>query len=681
MANNEFTIPIPARLKNVAKGGHVAGAKDIIDDALGKEQSEINQEVSEAIEGNTEAVAAERQRAVAAEGALDTRLSDVEELAEISIDGGEAKIATGDDFNNPTAEQRAKVTTVGAIGDNYGFYKENPEFAEVHTDADDKILYGVKKGGDFYFGAGIPSQIQEELDNNKADLADLSETKVNKEEGKSLIDEDYASLQGAIDNPEYLQTTTDSEDKILEGIKADGKRIINIPVEINADVKLGNSVTLFDKKLTRKSTGILRTRDFVIEAKKNVIDNIIIIGNTQPRPLKRKYYLTILLSEEITITAGYLNIKWDKTYDGRSEQVINITNFTNKFKSYTFEIDALHAIADIRMTLWLTPLVVNVTGRAIMYQASEDLDLNYFLNKDNYSNTSAFLASYTLGGNDNAGKLHLALSTDGMHFHKLSDNYIFNFQNPLGMIHDLDILYKDGYFYMTATTQTVVDNNVILYIYRSVDLQNWEQYSTLEFPTDSFSYNEGNTFVGLWAPEILLLNNTYYLSFGICETRTNPYIVKGYVAKLNEDFTSYTDLSSIYLNEDNKDFTFDVTFLYDKEKDVFYAYSNDGAVYQSDSLNGEWTVVGMIPLNQHGYYYMEGATILKEKGFYYIYGDGTLSNGYVANNMLCWRTPDFITYELVDEQFDNHIRHPKIIQVDCLRQAIAEKLFLDFINN
>lgn len=117
MANNEFTIPIPARLKNVAKGGHVAGAEDIIDDALGKEQSEINQEVSEAIEGNTEAVAAERQRAEAAEGALDNRLSDVEELAEISIDGGEAKIATGEDFHNPTAEQRAKVTTVGAILD------------------------------------------------------------------------------------------------------------------------------------------------------------------------------------------------------------------------------------------------------------------------------------------------------------------------------------------------------------------------------------------------------------------------------------------------------------------------------------------------------------------------------------------------------------------------------------
>lgn len=45
MVNNEFTNPIPTRLKNVAKGGHVAGAKDIIDDALGKTQEEINAEI------------------------------------------------------------------------------------------------------------------------------------------------------------------------------------------------------------------------------------------------------------------------------------------------------------------------------------------------------------------------------------------------------------------------------------------------------------------------------------------------------------------------------------------------------------------------------------------------------------------------------------------------------------
>lgn len=47
---------IPARLKNAAVNGHVAGADDIIDDELGKTQNVINAEIIarlEALEGNT----------------------------------------------------------------------------------------------------------------------------------------------------------------------------------------------------------------------------------------------------------------------------------------------------------------------------------------------------------------------------------------------------------------------------------------------------------------------------------------------------------------------------------------------------------------------------------------------------------------------------------------------------
>lgn len=46
---------------------------------------------------------------------IDKRLSTVEELAQISIDGGAIGIATASDFDNPTPVQEAKVTTVGAI--------------------------------------------------------------------------------------------------------------------------------------------------------------------------------------------------------------------------------------------------------------------------------------------------------------------------------------------------------------------------------------------------------------------------------------------------------------------------------------------------------------------------------------------------------------------------------------
>lgn len=37
--------PIPHRIKNMAVGGHVAGAEDILDDSLSKNQQEINAEL------------------------------------------------------------------------------------------------------------------------------------------------------------------------------------------------------------------------------------------------------------------------------------------------------------------------------------------------------------------------------------------------------------------------------------------------------------------------------------------------------------------------------------------------------------------------------------------------------------------------------------------------------------
>ena len=42
----EYRSPIPSRLYNSAVGGHVCGAVDIIDDALGLKQSSINEDVA-----------------------------------------------------------------------------------------------------------------------------------------------------------------------------------------------------------------------------------------------------------------------------------------------------------------------------------------------------------------------------------------------------------------------------------------------------------------------------------------------------------------------------------------------------------------------------------------------------------------------------------------------------------
>lgn len=51
--------------------------------------------------------------------------------------------------------------------------QDNPEFVEVHLDGSEKVLYGVRADGDFYFGAGVPSQVKGYV-NEKGEKIDAS---------------------------------------------------------------------------------------------------------------------------------------------------------------------------------------------------------------------------------------------------------------------------------------------------------------------------------------------------------------------------------------------------------------------------------------------------------------------------------------------------------------------------
>lgn len=129
-----------------------------------------------------------------------------------------------------TGDSETKVMSQKAVTNKLtelGVYVKNPEFVEVHSDAEDKVLYGVKANGDFYFGAGVPRQVQNEI-----------ERKVDKVEGKGLSTNDYTSedkeivdTQELVENPEFLQVITDNSNKILEGTTAEGKKQINIPID------------------------------------------------------------------------------------------------------------------------------------------------------------------------------------------------------------------------------------------------------------------------------------------------------------------------------------------------------------------------------------------------------------------------------------------------------------------
>lgn len=132
--------------------------------------------------------------------------------------------------------------------------EESEEFLYLIKDGEDQVLFGIQQDGSVEWQVGIPSpiraKIQEIISQSQQDKTDLSDalnaaknelnaalqaykqttdaaitslqdTKVTKEEGKSLIDDEVKEHFKVIENDEWFNVMVDAEDHILFGIKRD----------------------------------------------------------------------------------------------------------------------------------------------------------------------------------------------------------------------------------------------------------------------------------------------------------------------------------------------------------------------------------------------------------------------------------------------------------------------------
>lgn len=99
---------------------------------------------------------------------------------------------------------------------------ESPEFLKAITDSEDRFLCGIKPDGSVEWVKGIPSPIraklQEIVRQIQLQITNLQETKVDKEEGKSLIEDEVKECFRVISNDEFLWAVVDSEDRVLFGL-------------------------------------------------------------------------------------------------------------------------------------------------------------------------------------------------------------------------------------------------------------------------------------------------------------------------------------------------------------------------------------------------------------------------------------------------------------------------------
>ena len=120
---------------------------------------------------------------------------------------------------------------------------ESPEFLHCIVDAEDHFLFGIQLDGSIEWGKGIPAPIRAKLQEiinqcqqDKTDILEaintakeelsasitaLQEGKVDKEEGKSLIEDEVKECFRIIENEEFIMAVVDSEDKVLFGFRRD----------------------------------------------------------------------------------------------------------------------------------------------------------------------------------------------------------------------------------------------------------------------------------------------------------------------------------------------------------------------------------------------------------------------------------------------------------------------------
>lgn len=179
---------------------------------------------------------------------LQTKTKQIKDTVDgIAISGG-ASVGSAVTYDNTQSGLDAQniQNAIDELVSNLGHYETNEEWLRAYTDAEGKFLWGIRVDGSIDWPVGIPKPIQKALNeiiaNNETfqqtlteameaykaaideKVAAIDEKKVDKEEGKSLIEDEVKECFRVIENEEFLKAIVDSDDKVLFGFyRATGK--------------------------------------------------------------------------------------------------------------------------------------------------------------------------------------------------------------------------------------------------------------------------------------------------------------------------------------------------------------------------------------------------------------------------------------------------------------------------
>lgn len=176
---------------------------------------------------------------------LQTKTKQIKDTVDgIAVSGG-ASVGSAVTYDNTQSGLDAQniQNAIDELVNNLGHYETNEEWLRVYTDAENKFLWGIRIDGSIDWAVGIPKPIQKALNeiiaNNETfqqalteameeykatideKVAAIDKKKVDKEEGKSLIEDEVKECFKVIENDEFIKAITDTDDRILFGFRRD----------------------------------------------------------------------------------------------------------------------------------------------------------------------------------------------------------------------------------------------------------------------------------------------------------------------------------------------------------------------------------------------------------------------------------------------------------------------------
>ena len=247
-------VTIPGELHSAATGNIVSASQEIFDYDSNSYQSQLNKQVYNVSAHDSSATA---------KYTLDEAIAAVPTSYHV---GGLILTFVSKEGDFEMYQLKSKEWTNDT--EKWGIIKtaiveDNPEFVEVHLDGSDKVLYGVQKDGNFYFGGGVPSQVKGYVDekNHETDAKidelarkvdssistaieqienDIDRLDASVNTGFARVDASMNQMESHFDssinaldasihnlgyyeeNPEYAEVHLDASSKVLYGVQEDG---------------------------------------------------------------------------------------------------------------------------------------------------------------------------------------------------------------------------------------------------------------------------------------------------------------------------------------------------------------------------------------------------------------------------------------------------------------------------